>query len=245
MRSARLFLGTSLLLTGIAAAQVSDTNPADVSDVPSTFLPNAKTLNFAPHGTPRGFRPNPDPRNLTSSYIQGGGGGPPGPPGGAPPGGGPPGAGPPPPGGGPDSPKAPNRCIPSFDFGAEGIHIVSEPQQITIISEENHQIRRIYLDSVHAPDARPSYSGESIGHWQGKTLVVDTIAIKGRPGAHLLERWSKLPNGSISIRSVNLGPDDKPLGPPEKTLLIWRPDLRFVEDICEDYGEAFGANYGK
>jgi hypothetical protein len=36
-------------------------------------------------------------------------------------------------------------------------------------------MRRIYLGRKHTEDPDPSYQGESIGHWEGDTLVVDTI----------------------------------------------------------------------
>jgi hypothetical protein len=49
---------------------------------------------------------------------------------------------------------------------------------LTILIEEGPTIRQVHLDGrSHTPDADPSYTGESIGHWEGTTLVVDTTAI--------------------------------------------------------------------
>lgn len=50
--------------------------------------------------------------------------------------------------------------------------------RVTIIFEAESQVRRIFLDrSEHLPfeELDPSYNGDSIGHWDGDTLVVDTI----------------------------------------------------------------------
>ena len=57
--------------------------------------------------------------------------------------------------------------------------LVSEGQ-VTIIQEAYNQVRRIYLDKPQLPlaDIEPGYYGRSVGHWDGDTLVVDTIGIK-------------------------------------------------------------------
>ena len=232
-------IAATLLLTGTARAQVSVSTPADVAGVPPAFLANAKAPSFDPRGTPPGYTPDPDPRDFTSSYIAPGGGGPGGPPpggGGAPPGGAAP------PGGSGAATAA--TCIPSFGNGPYPIHIISSPGRLTIVGEQNHQIRRVYIGGAHPNPVVPAYSGDSIGHWDGNTLVVDTIAIKGQPGVHLLERWTKQKNGSLAIETTSLDAAGRPIGPPTPSSLVWRPDLSFVEDICEDFGEAFGPGYG-
>jgi hypothetical protein len=49
-----------------------------------------------------------------------------------------------------------------------------------------HDIRRIYLDGIgHTVGADPSFNGDSVGHWEGDTLVVETGRIKAWP----TERW--------------------------------------------------------
>jgi hypothetical protein len=111
------------------------------------------------------------------------------------------------------------------------------------VGEENHRIRRIYIDGRHSLNARDTYSGDSVGQWQGNTLIVDTIAIRGNPGLHLVERWTRLVNGSIEIISTREGLAGGAQGP-ETSILVWRPDLSFLENICEDFGEAFGPGYG-
>jgi hypothetical protein len=39
----------------------------------------------------------------------------------------------------------------------------------------DQQVRHIYMDVPHSANPRPSWYGESVGHWEGDTLVVDTI----------------------------------------------------------------------
>jgi hypothetical protein len=52
---------------------------------------------------------------------------------------------------------------------------------VTFFSELNDALRRVYLDG-RKPSQKvlddPTYAGYSTGHWEGDTLVVDTVAIK-------------------------------------------------------------------
>jgi hypothetical protein len=53
------------------------------------------------------------------------------------------------------------------------------PGRVTILGEaDGNRLRRIYTDGrPHPVDPDPSFHGHSIGHWQGDTLVVDTVGI--------------------------------------------------------------------
>jgi hypothetical protein len=59
------------------------------------------------------------------------------------------------------------------------MEIIQKPKQMTIIAEWMGQVRRIYLDGrPHPEDPDPTFNGHSIGHWEGKTLVVDTVGLR-------------------------------------------------------------------
>jgi hypothetical protein len=60
--------------------------------------------------------------------------------------------------------------------GPEPVYFIQTPRQVWIIYSGDQQVRRIYLDVPHSANPRPSWYGESIGHYEGDTLVVDTIA---------------------------------------------------------------------
>lgn len=63
-----------------------------------------------------------------------------------------------------------------------GMEIMQTKDKITFFSELNDALRRVYLDG-RKPSAKvlddPTYAGYSTGHWEGDTLVVDTVAIRG------------------------------------------------------------------
>jgi len=57
--------------------------------------------------------------------------------------------------------------------------ILFTPGRVTILGEgDGNRMRRIHTDGrPHPPDPDPSFHGHSIGHWEGGTLVIDTIAL--------------------------------------------------------------------
>ena len=62
------------------------------------------------------------------------------------------------------------------------IEVLQTPGRFTIIAEWSSQVRRIFTDGrPHPPEDEmdATFNGHSIGHWEGTTLVVDTIGIRG------------------------------------------------------------------
>jgi hypothetical protein len=83
------------------------------------------------------------------------------------------------------------------------IQILQGPNVIAVHYEAATQPRRIYIDGRGHPaedELLPTFMGHSIGHWEGDTLVVDTVGTNGR---------ARPINGYIS-GSVISGPDNPP-----------------------------------
>jgi hypothetical protein len=77
------------------------------------------------------------------------------------------------------------ECIPygvptMMSIAIYPVEFIQTAKQVTIISEAFSEVRRVYLDRPQAKmdDVAPGYYGRSVGHWEGDTLVVDTIGIK-------------------------------------------------------------------
>ncbi len=70
--------------------------------------------------------------------------------------------------------------MPAMMSMAYGMEVMQNKDKITFFSELNDAIRRVYLDG-RKPSAKvlddPTYAGYSTGHWEGDTLVVDTVAL--------------------------------------------------------------------
>ncbi len=60
------------------------------------------------------------------------------------------------------------------------MHIVQGPKEVVMVLESFNDVRRIYLSDKHSPNVKPSWYGDSIGHYEGDTLVVDTIGLDDR-----------------------------------------------------------------
>ena len=91
-------------------------------------------------------------------------------------------------------------------------YFVQGSDRVVIINQDDHQFRHIWLTDVHSKDVRPSWSGDSIGHYEGDELVVDTIGISGKAPVdrfftphtdqiHMIERFRVMPGGDrIQVR---------------------------------------------
>jgi hypothetical protein len=74
-----------------------------------------------------------------------------------------------------------NQCWPEgmpFVSFAFGMQIVQRPDKITILYPFDHQFRQVRMNVPHPAQVRPSWYGDSVGHYEGDDLVVDTVGIK-------------------------------------------------------------------
>jgi hypothetical protein len=60
------------------------------------------------------------------------------------------------------------------------LHIVQSEDIVLIVHQRDHQIRRVLMNQKHSENIAPSWYGESVGHYEGNTLVVDTIGLNDR-----------------------------------------------------------------
>jgi hypothetical protein len=112
------------------------------------------------------------------------------------------------------------RCwpvgVPAFLLlPATPIYFLQTPKQVSMIWMQNHQVRRVYMDVPHSPKVTPSWYGESVGHYEGDTLVVDTIGISDKSYVdnyqtphtnqlHVVERFHLIENGKTLEVNVHV-----------------------------------------
>ena len=77
---------------------------------------------------------------------------------------------------------------PPYIYKIQETQIIQQPDQILIVYSYSNQIRRIRLNSQHPGHVTPSWYGDSVGHFEGETLVVDTVGIK-RGRYSMLDRY--------------------------------------------------------
>ena len=87
------------------------------------------------------------------------------------------------------------NCLPPGMPGIMGqpypMEFLMTPGQVTIVIEAYNQIRHIYTDGRPLPaDPDPTFYGTSVGHWEGDTLVAETVG------------FAQVPRGSPSLTAT-------------------------------------------
>ena len=77
------------------------------------------------------------------------------------------------------------RCLPpgvprTTLMGLFPMQIVQTPKMVVMLFEVFHEFRLIPIDAKHPDDLDPSYMGDSVGHWEGDTLVVDVTGFNDK-----------------------------------------------------------------
>jgi hypothetical protein len=138
--------------------------------------------------------------------------------------------------------------MPAMMMAMFPMEVLQTPGQITIIEEAYNQVRRIYLNEKQVPvdDAEPGFWGHSVGHWQGDTLVVNTVGIKEEvrfrdtphsPNMQIDER--------IRMLSKDIFEDQVTVTDPQYLTQPWKftwkyvrkPGYKILEYVCESNRE--------
>jgi hypothetical protein len=84
-------------------------------------------------------------------------------------------------------PTPSNQCWPSgvpYIFFQIGVQMLQQPDKITFLYLRDHEVRQVRLNRPHPAQVTPSWYGDSVGHYESDTLVIDTVGVKtGRPFA--------------------------------------------------------------
>lgn len=71
--------------------------------------------------------------------------------------------------------------VPAFHlYGFEPMYFIQTPKEVVMIYAHDQQVRRVYLDVPHSANPQHSWYGESVGHYEGDTLVIDTIGLNDK-----------------------------------------------------------------
>ena len=111
-------------------------------------------------------------------------------------------------------PNPHNQCWPEptpFTLNIQfGMRVIQRKDEVLLLYLSDHQVRRVRLNVPHSTHPAPTWQGESVGHYEGETLVVDTIAQKVgplsmidrfgtpfSPAMHVIERY-RLIDGALA-----------------------------------------------
>ncbi|MEP7314448.1 MAG: hypothetical protein ABI859_17820, partial [Pseudomonadota bacterium] len=152
------------------------------------------------------------------------------------------------------------NCVPPGMPGIMGqpypLEFLLTPGKVTIITEAFMQVRHIYTDGRPLPEnPDPTYNGTSTGHWEGDTLVVETVGlsqdiqlapdVEHGPNTRIVERFHLTDPDTMVIERVITDPDA--LAEPWKnTLTVLRHrEYTTAEYICQQNNRNFLTPEGK
>jgi hypothetical protein len=148
------------------------------------------------------------------------------------------------------------RCWPAGVPGftvytrVQPIHFYQTKKEITIINELNTQIRHIYMDVPHTKNPGHTWYGESVGHYEGDELVVDTIGLNDKTYVdnyrtphtdqiHVVERWKVIEGGNILQATVTVE-DPGAFNMPWTGVQRWKRIARPLEEyLCEPSNDGY------
>jgi hypothetical protein len=145
--------------------------------------------------------------------------------------------------------------IPGFILmGGGGMHVLQTADQVVMIHEGDGQMRRIHLNVPHSENSEPSWYGDSVGHYEGDTLVVDTIGLNDRSfvdayrtphteNLHVVERWRLVDDGEVLEVHVTVD-DPGTFVQPWQALRRFRREVRPLEEMrCAENNEQFYSGF--
>ena len=146
-----------------------------------------------------------------------------------------------------------SRCWPGGVPGQllypfEPFYAIQTPKEVWMIWQRDHMVRRIFLTDKHSPNLKPSWFGESIGHYEnGNTLVVDTIGLSTQKNSyidnfrtphseklHVVERFT-IGQDAKSLSAVVTVEDPDTFNAPLTLSKRWfKVDLPMIEVVCSE-----------
>jgi hypothetical protein len=130
-------------------------------------------------------------------------------------------------------PSPANQCWPEpvpFLFKHMAMEMLQLPDQIVMLFNEDHEVRWVRLNAEHPAHVTPSWHGDAVAHYDGDTLVIDTVGIKvdrpfpmidlfGTPYTdklHVVERYRLLDYDDVKGDLQRAAKENwRPAGPPD------------------------------
>jgi hypothetical protein len=99
-------------------------------------------------------------------------------------------------------PDPSNQCAPNappFVFAIQlGVQIIQQSDEITFLYNQDDQVRRVRMNASHPTPVKASAMGDSVGHFEGDTLVIDTVGIKVYPST-MVDLWGTPQSESLHV----------------------------------------------
>jgi len=125
------------------------------------------------------------------------------------------------------------------------VWFVQTPREVLLMRSADSQVRHVYLDVPHSPNPKPTWYGESVGHYEGDTLVIDTIGLNAKTFVdayrtphteklHVVERWRMVDDRRAMEVTFTVEDPDTYYEPWTGMRRYRRVTQQFMEDICAE-----------
>ena len=146
---------------------------------------------------------------------------------------------------------AQSRCWPGGVPGQllflQPVYFIQTPQEVWMVWERDHQVRRIYLNRGHTATPTPTWFGESVGHYENGELVIDTVGFVEHPysfvdyhttphtkNLHVIERWKIIDGGKGLEAAVTVDDPGAFKQPWSGTVSFEKVDRSIAEWACAE-----------
>jgi hypothetical protein len=141
--------------------------------------------------------------------------------------------------------------VPGFMmFVVEPIFFVQSPKEVLMIFQGDMQVRHVYLAVPHSQAPKPSWYGESVGHYEDDTLVVDTVGLNDRTTVdnfrtphtdklHVVERWRLVEGGKQLEVLIRIDDPDTFYQPWSAIQRYRRIQQALPEEVCAENNRDF------
>src|SRR5258705_2064534 len=135
--------------------------------------------------------------------------------------------------------------VPAFILNQGPVVFLQTPTKVTIIEESSQQVRHVYMNVPHSPNPKPSWLGESIGRYEGDTLVIDTIGLNTKTFVdayrtphteklHVVERWRMVDDRQAMEVTFTVEDPDTYYEPWSGMRRYRRVQRQYIEEICAE-----------
>jgi hypothetical protein len=135
--------------------------------------------------------------------------------------------------------------VPAFMLMPGPFYILQAPTKVIMIEEQTYKSRHIYLNVPHSTNPKPSYYGESVGFYEGDSLIVDSIGFKTKTVVdsfrtphteklHVTERWHLIDGGNTLEVNITVEDPDTFYRPWQTYQRYQRSQRPLAEFICAE-----------
>jgi hypothetical protein len=137
-------------------------------------------------------------------------------------------------------PNPANQCWPEpvpFIFKHMAMQMLQPPGKVVMLFNEDHEVRYVRMNEPHPAHVKPSYHGDAVGHYEGDTLVIDTVGIKtDRPYAMVDLFGTPYTEKLHVVERYRLLDYDAAKGTLERAAKeLWRPAGPFAPNYADKY----------